>query len=276
MIDKCRPLLTAITASFFCLLARAGNTDTIMVFSPSMHKQIKCVLITPNGYNHSKKNYPVVYLLHGYGGNYARWVNVAPQLKDRADEMQCLFVCPDGSRNSWYFDSQMDSTVRYETFVSKELIRYIDSNYKTIPDRMHRAITGLSMGGHGALYLGIRNKAVYGAAGSMSGVVDIRMFAQKWELKQILGDSICCKANWENSTVINVVAGLKNREMKLIVDCGLFDILIFSNRNLHQKLIELKIDHDYSERPGTHNAAYWKNSIDYHLLFFKHFFEEGK
>jgi S-formylglutathione hydrolase FrmB len=275
MPDTMKSVFLCLLFLFPAIILRAGNTDTILVFSPSMHKNIKCVLITPNNYETSRKKYPVVYLLHGYGGNYSRWPNVAPQLKDKADELQCLFVCPDGGYGSWYFDSPLDSNIRYETFISRELLNHIDSMYKTIPDRNHRAITGLSMGGHGGLYLGIRHKELFGAAGSMSGVVDIRVFPKKWDLKNLLGDSACCNNNWEQGSVMNLVNGLKNHELKLIFDCGLFDILIFSNRNLHQKLMNLHIDHDYIERPGTHNGSYWRNSVDYQLLFFKKFFEES-
>ncbi len=60
-----------------------------------------------------------------------------------------ILVCPDGGYNSWYFDSPIDLTSKYETHISNEVVNYIDTNYKTIPDRNHRVITGLSMGGMG-------------------------------------------------------------------------------------------------------------------------------
>ena len=74
---------------------------------------------------------------------------------------------------SWYWNSPVDPKSQYETFISDELIKAIDSKYKTIKNRTGRAITGLSMGGHGALYLAIKHQDVFGAAGSMSGGVDI-------------------------------------------------------------------------------------------------------
>jgi S-formylglutathione hydrolase FrmB len=257
----------------FFLLLKAGNADTIAVYSPSMHKAIKCVVITPSDYLKTKKRYPVVYLLHGFGGNYARWLKVAPQLKDKADELQFILICPDGGYSSWYFDNPAGSSIRYETFTSKELPAFTDSSYKTIADRNHRAITGLSMGGHGSLYISIRHKDMFGAAGSASGVVDVSHFPKNQDVKTRAGDSSCCTLNWEKNSVINLVDSLKNRELKLIIDCGIYDILILSNRKLHEKLLRLGIEHDYIERPGTHNSAYWKNSIDYQLLFFKKFFD---
>lgn len=263
----------AVTACLLCQFLLAGEVDTISIYSSVMKKKISCVIIRPDSYKNTSLNYPVVYLLHGYSGNYSQWISLAPQLKNKVDELQLIIVCPDGGFNSWYFDSPVDSTVRYETFVSQEVTGYIDKNYHTLADRKHRAISGLSMGGHGGLYLGIRHQDIYGAAGSISGGVDIRPFPNNWDLKKKLGDSICCKENWERNTDINIAATLKKGDLSLIIDCGTQDFFIQVNRNLHQRLLERNIDHDYIERPGAHNNTYWKNSIDYQLLFFKKFFE---
>jgi len=77
-------------------------------------------------------------------------------------------------KTSWYFDSPIDKEMNYETYVSKELIGAIDTKYNTLANRESRAITGLSMGGHGAFYLAFRHQDIWGAAGSMSGGLDIR------------------------------------------------------------------------------------------------------
>ena len=79
-----------------------------------------------------------MYLLHGYSGNYAQWIHHAPQLKQKADELQMIFICPDGGYGSWYLNSPVDTTFQYETFISKELISYIDANYKTIADKFEQ------------------------------------------------------------------------------------------------------------------------------------------
>ena len=261
---------------FLGLLAmqmQASQADTINVFSPSMHKEIRCVVIKPGNYSTGAKSYPVVYLLHGYGGSYSQWPKLAPQLINKADELQLILVCPDGGVGSWYLDSPVDSSFRYETFVSKELMTYVDSHFHTQPDRKHRAVTGLSMGGHGGLYLAIRHPDLYGAAGSTSGGVDIRPFPKNWDLAKRLGDTLCCKQNWESNTVINLADSLHRGELKLIIDCGTGDFFLQVNRNLHQKLLQMNIEHDYIERPGAHNNDYWKNSIDYQLLFFKKYFD---
>ncbi len=251
----------------------AGKVDTVYFYSKALKKETKFTIATPENYSLKKNQYPVVYLLHGHSGNYSDWSQIT-SLAAKADELNVIIVCPDGGYNSWYFDSPVDSAVRYETMVSVELINYIDTHYATIADRKHRAITGLSMGGHGGLYLGFRHKDLFGAVGSTSGGVDIRPFPKNWQLSKVLGDLETHTANWDSNTVINLVDRVKNGEQKIIVDCGTGDFFLEVNRKLHQKLLELKIDHDYTERPGGHNRPYWNNSIDYQLLFFKKYFEE--
>lgn len=266
--------LTLTACLLLTLCSFAGTVDTISVFSNSMKKPVKAVVIRPSNYK-KMAAMPVVYLLHGWSGNYAQWIQASPQLPRLADEMQMMFVCPDGGYDSWYFDAPLDSAVRYESFIAKELVPYIDKNYKTRNSRTFRAIAGLSMGGHGAFYIGIRNKDLFGSAGSMAGAMDIRQFPNGWDLKKRLGDTTCCKANWEAHTVINVADQLKNGDMNLIIDCGVSDFFIKVNRLMHEKLLEKKIDHVYTERPGGHNKEYWGNTVDYELLFFKKLFDKA-
>jgi enterochelin esterase-like enzyme len=72
---------------------------------------------------------------------------------------------------------------------------------------------------------------------------------------------------------MNVVDQLQNNQLKLIIDCGLDDFFLDVNRALHQKLMTMKVDHEYIERPGKHDDVYWGNAIDYQLLFFKKGFD---
>lgn len=79
---------------------------------------------------------------------------------------------------------------------------------------------------------------------------------------------------WDEHTVINLVDSLVNGEQALIIDCGEADFFLNVNKNLHQQLIDRKIDHDFTTRPGGHNGTYWNNSIDYQILFFDKFFKK--
>ena len=93
--------------------AYAGKVDTLQIESLLLKKTTKVVVITPSDDNNKAERYPVVYLLHGYGGNYAQWSKISPQLAKTADDLKIIFVCPDGGKGSWYFDSPIDSTIRY-------------------------------------------------------------------------------------------------------------------------------------------------------------------
>ncbi|MDR3652828.1 MAG: alpha/beta hydrolase family protein [Paludibacter sp.] len=268
-------LLVTLFISLFAFSRIQVQVDTIAVFSPKMKKEIKNVVIIPENYS-AKKHYPVVYLLHGFGDNYAKWVNAVPSIKNLSTEYQFLIVCPDGGYSSWYFDSPIDSTYQYETYITKELIPFIDTHFSTIPNRFGRAITGNSMGGHGALYLAIRNPVLFGSAGSMSGGVDLRSSTKLFDIAKRIGNFDTNRAEWDNRSVINMVETLKKGELNLIIDCGVSDFFYQINAGLHRRLMALNIDHDYIERPGEHNWAYWANAVQYQFLFFDRCFDKER
>lgn len=259
----------------FCnaIVAKASQVDTVMVMSKAMNKSIPNLVILPDSYSTQKESFSVLYLLHGAGGDHTDWVSKVPVIKEYADKYNMIIVCPDGGPTSWYFDSPIDEKMKYETYLSKELIDTIDGKYNTTAEKSGRAITGLSMGGHGAFYLAFKHQDIWGAAGSMSGGVDIRPFPSNWDLSKRLGDYSEQKENWENNTVINLVYKLKGDNLKLIFDCGISDFFYDANKRLHEKLVERNIPHDYTERPGNHSWEYWANSIKYQLLFFDDYFK---
>jgi len=265
---------TILLLFVFCLSISsfAGTVDTIAIYSNSMHKSIKAVVIKPDSYKLKKNSFPVVYLLHGYDGWYSNWIIRVPQLKEYADAYQTIIVCPDGAKSSWYFDSPVDTNYRYETHVATEVVSHIDSHYKTVADKDHRAITGLSMGGHGALFLGLRHADIFGAAGSISGGMDLKESKNRYDISKRIGDTNTQSKVWNDMTIISMIEAYTGTPLKIIFDCGDKDIFIESNRRLHEKMRQLKIPHDYTERPGQHNWDYWKNSISYHLLYFQKFF----
>ena len=272
-IQKFLCISVLIVVSVF---SKAESADTVVIYSQCMHKNVKCVVIMPDKYKTDTAHLPVLYLLHGWSGNYSDWILKAPDLLQTVDEDGFIVVCPDGDYDSWYFNSPLDTSMKYETNVALEIPSYIDAHYRTIASRKARAITGLSMGGHGALYLAVKHKDIFGAAGSMSGGVDYRPFPENWGIKKYLGDYVSHKENWDNNVVINLVDSLQNGQLKIIFDCGVNDFFIEVNRNLHQKLLDKKVEHDYTERPGEHNWAYWNNSIKYQMLFFRRFFINNK
>ena len=238
-----------------------------------MKKPIKCVVIRPGIYNQKNKAFPVVYLLHGFSGDYSNWITKVPELSAYTDLYQLIIVCPDGDYASWYFDSPVNLRMKYETYIGIELPKYIDSAYKTLKNRKQRAITGLSMGGHGALFIAWRHADKFGACGSMSGVMELKESAHRFDIEKVLGDTLNHSDTWKNYSVLNVIEKKPFMPLKVIIDCGVDDPFISGNRKVHQKMLQLKIAHIYNERPGTHGWQYWKNSIPFHLLFFSKYFK---
>ncbi|WP_266203044.1 alpha/beta hydrolase [Pontibacter kalidii] len=258
------------------LSAEAAKVDTLVIQSPSMQKTLKAGVVTPDGHQKKKNGpYPVLYLLHGYSGNFSNWLKSTPQkdlLQQMADKYQLIIVTPDGGFSSWYYDSPVDKASQYETFITQELRQEVESKYKTISDRSGRFISGLSMGGHGALYLSSRHPDIYTAAGSMSGALNINSIAHENLLKSIeavLGPKPENQELFRQSSVVHMVPQLKASGVKFMIDCGVDDFLIEDNRELHRRLVYEKVPHEYIERPGAHTWAYWGEALEYHLLFFQ-------
>ncbi|WP_316850375.1 alpha/beta hydrolase [Pedobacter agri] len=268
-------LIVSLTSEF----TFAAIVDTVVTQSKSMKKEIKAVVVKPQLYEGSAKRFPVLYLLHGAGGKYSDWLlNTKDKeaVKKLVDNFGIIVVCPDGGVTSWYFDSPIDPTYQYETYVSKELIDFVDGHYRTINDKTGRAITGLSMGGHGGLYLGFRHQDVYGACGSMSGGVDIRPFPENWNIAKRLGPYNQFPERWEANTVINLTHLLSPNKLAIIFDVGRNDFFYDVNVALHDKLIARNIPHDFTVRPGVHNFEYWENAIAYQMMYFSKFFEKNQ
>lgn len=270
-----RTLFLSLVSLFaLSFTASAFKDQEVKVYSESMKKDVLVTVVTPDGYD-TGEAFPVVYLLHGYSDNHRAWVD-RTNVKDLADHYGVMVVAPDGGYDSWYFDSQFVPDYQYETFVSSELISYIDSNFKTIKDRSGRAITGLSMGGHGAMHTAIKHQDLFGSVGSTSGGVDIRPFPAKWNIAARIGSYEEYPENWEKNTVINMTHLLTPDSLNIIIDCGTEDFFYEVNCNLHDKLMKEGIPHEFYVRPGRHNWPYWRNSIKYQMLYFSTCFEKAQ
>lgn len=273
-LSRAKQLLILSVCLVQVILLRA-QVDTLHVFSGSMQKTIPNLVILPEGYHQKKQAYPVLYLLHGAYGGHMDWLNRVPELPGYATKYDFIIVCPDGDPFSWYLDSPVDSSMRYETYFTKELLPQVDQQYRTRPNRAGRAITGLSMGGHGSWYLAIRHPALWGAAGSMSGGLDLRPFVHNWKLSQRLGNYMEHKENWSAHSVATMLDEIEQADLKLLFDCGVDDFFYPVNERLHWQLQARGIPHEYTSRPGGHSWDYWRNSLRYHLLFFADFFAEN-
>lgn len=259
--------LLLLSFLFLSFTSVSAKIDTVTTYSPSMQKDIKAVVITPDSYSQDKQ-YPVVYLLHGYSGNYKNWVSRVPSLQEQSNRFGMIIVTPDGNYGSWYLDSPKIKESKYETYIAKELVAWIDDHYSTRKDRSGRAISGLSMGGHGAFYLAFKHQDVFGMAGSMSGGLDIRPFPENWELASLLGTYSQEPENWEAHSVINLTHKVTPGSLSLIFSCGIDDFFYEANVKLHEKLLYQNIPHTFISAPGGHTWDFWSDTLPYHLQFF--------
>lgn len=272
-------ILVVFFIPFMSLNAQKAETDsfslTVTIPSDAMDTVYQAMVFLPENYYLSKDSFPVVYLLHGYTGYYDNWFEREPKLPEYSTRYKMIVVTPEGTSNSWYIDSPVDTTSKFETYIAEEVPGWIDDHFRTLRNKENRAICGLSMGGHGALTIAADHQYRFGAAGSMSGVLDFRPFNKKWNLRQILGKYSEFPGNWYKYSFVFKIPELKNSSLAILIDCGVDDPFYEVNKEVHQELINKNIPHDFFIRPGGHSWDYWKNALPYHLLFFQNYFEKA-
>ena len=272
MIQKTRSFLSVILVLIISsTYLSAAKVDTVSIASQKMEKSFKAIVVFPDTYGDSEL--PVVYLLHGWSGDYRNWFDKT-DLPSLADHFQMIIVCPDGGYAGWYLDSPLIKESQYESYIALDVVDYIDQNYETISAEQGRAICGLSMGGHGAIGLLAKYPDRFAAAGSMSGVMELNTVGDRYGLEKLLGDITTYENRWKENSSWYLIEKLVSKKKGILLECGIADRLIESNRRTHRKLIDLNIAHDYYERPSGHTWDYWVNALPYHLLFFKKYFEE--
>lgn len=230
------------------------------------------------------QRWPVFYILHGYSGHCIDWY-IHTKDTDRflprlADRFQAILVLVEGNYASWYLDALPGMPQwkdwQWETVVTKHLIPEIDKRYRTIASPGGRGICGLSMGGHGALFLAARHPDLFAAAGSMSGAMDVTQLRNKYDLAKRIGDAEKYPERWVEYGVITQAEKFVGTQTAILVDCGISDRLFSQNQELHAKLLKLNVPHDYIERPGTHSWSYWVNALPYHLQFLSDHLKEAR
>jgi S-formylglutathione hydrolase FrmB len=273
--------LLLFTLLVFTIHSHAASVDTLEIPSAAMNRTLKAAVVLPASYTKTQALYPVLYLLHGAGGNFSTWLNKTPDknlVKNLADQYNVIVVMPDGDIYSWYLDSPTNKESQFETYISQEVVAKIDVIYRTVRSPKGRLISGYSMGGHGAMYLAARHPDVFGAAGTMSGAMDMDFSKFKISKEQIsstqdrfekvLGTGDVKNEVFVKNSIVNMVDTIKKNAIPIVMDCGVDDFLIDLNRELHQRLLYARVAHDYTERPGAHTWLYWENALPYQMLFF--------
>ena len=263
--------------------AFAETVVEVSVPSASMGKDIPASVILPDGYDAKATNlWPVVYVLHGAGGSHRRYIEADLGFTKLADRIGAIFVCADGGKTSWWFDSPIDPSYCYETHVVKELVPWVDAHYRTIPERGKRAIMGASMGGHGACWVGFRHKDVFGAVGLIAGGVDLLPFPNSWEIAKRLGPRDEFPERWKEHSAITEAAKLKNGEVEIVSVIGTSDFFLDPNRRMHKLLSDNKVAHAYVELRGSddkssgHDYAFTAMALPIVASFFDNWFKSGQ
>ena len=109
----------------------------------------------------------------------------------------------------------------------------------------------------------------------MSGGVNLDAVRNRFDVLKRLGDTIAYASNWKTYSVANIIEKYPADSIAIIIDCGTEDFFYPINHQLHEKMLQLKIPHEYIERPGKHDWVYWGNAVKYQLFFFKNYFNKN-
>lgn len=242
--NKPEPALLIIKSSFLPV------EDSILVFTPE---------------NYSKKNtYPLVILLHGWSGNYEQWSTIT-NLQNFSDAYNFVIACPDGFYDSWYVNSELKQ-IRFEDFFIKDFLPKLKKEYSL--DTNNFFITGLSMGGHGAITLFLKHPGYFKSAGSTSGILDLTHFPDRWSIKDGIGSIKDFPQLWQNNSAFFLLDSAKIGNKKLFVDCGTEDFAYPVNLNFVKKCQDLGYNFKFISIPGTHSHKHWRKMIPKHFDFF--------
>ncbi len=245
-----------------------AEIQTFKLNSKLMAREMPYRVILPLDHKtESKARYSVVYLLHGLTGHYTNWTDKTA-LAEFAAKHNFVIVTPEGN-NGWYTDSVSTPNDRYESYIVQELVPEIDKNFRTVADREHRMIAGLSMGGYGALKFGLKYPEMFSLIGSFSGALGAASFSASNAGDIGKGiDAIYGPADSEtrkSSDIFKIIREITPEKIKSLPfvyqSCGTEDFLIQNNRDFLNLMNEKKIPHEYREHPGGHTWDFWNDQV---------------
>jgi S-formylglutathione hydrolase FrmB len=241
-----------------------------------------CVLLPP-GYDAGKTaRYPILYYFHGLGGDEQTLVStggwdLVQDLWDRREIGEFIIAAPAAGR-SFYINSR-DGHVRYEDFLVREFLPFIESHYRIQPGRRNRGVTGMSMGGYGALHIALSHPELFGAVSAHSPALIAKLPHGQFDSEdsfgfmRLLGSAFgnpFDPAFWEHNSPLTIVrdnpppAGLA-----IYFDCGTDDDFGFYNgaKAFHDLLDSRHIPHEFHLYPGRHDWAYFAEHMPASLEF---------
>jgi endo-1,4-beta-xylanase len=235
--------------------------------SKTLDGEVSYLVYLPPEYEKETARYPVIYWLHGLNGNqrggtFTFVPQVDAAIKDKSLP-PCIVVVVNGMVNSFYCDWD-NNKLPMETVIVKELIPHVDATYRTIARREGRAIEGYSMGGFGAGHLGFKYPDVFGTVVIDAGALITDVAFNGPNLAPIF-EQIFANDKGRFETEHPTQLATKNADQlrgktNIRIGCGEKDTLLARNRELHELLDKLKIEHEYEVVPDVaHNSAdYYK------------------
>ena len=262
---------------FFCFqsyaqfpgMSRQGRASYDSIQSEVLGVTRQYSVYLPKSYTtNTDKKYPVLYLLHGVWGNNTDWVerghiqDVANKLIDAEEAVEMIIIMPDGGREwNGYFDME---GWPYETFFFTEFMPYIESKYRIIGDKKHRAIAGLSMGGGGTVVYSQKHSELFSSAYAMSALMGIEpgggLPANDKKIAALNTSVIenhCVKfvENADDATKENL------KSVRWFVDCGDDDFLFDVNIAFCQAMRKAQVPYQLRVRNGGHDWEYWHSAL---------------
>lgn len=239
----------------------------ITVKSAALRRRVDTSVYVPSD-SDDDIDLPVVVLLHGVYGSHWSWMGSAgahltlQKLIDSGDMSKFVLVTPsDGlwGDGSGYVDHGIEN---YEQWITTEIPNLLREEVDQVTDKSSFYIGGLSMGGWGTLWCGIRNPSIFEGVSAHSAITHIdemsKFVEEDWTF-------------WKDDNRIHSIQQLiKSRGVSQPIrfDCGMDDLLIEGNRSLHQYLKSNDIDHIYEEFSGSHEWGYWEEHVEKTFRFF--------
>jgi S-formylglutathione hydrolase FrmB len=273
-----------------------SRTDCNAIASRILKRAVHyCVQLPPDYDAPASKQhrYPVLYFLHGLGQNEQTLFNTGgwsliEDLRRQHKIIDFLIVAPDGGR-SFYINSA-DNSLRYSDFFLQEFMPYIESRYRIRPGRQGRAITGVSMGGYGALRFAFAHPDLFSAVSAQSAAL-ITQTPQELSaagqsngplgrvLAQAFGQPVSLP-HWKQNSVF-ALARANQADLKRLAiyfNCGQNDDFGFEDgaAALHQQLQAEGVKHEYHSYPGDHSVTYFLSHMGEVMEFHSRAFAEHK
>ncbi|BBI30934.1 alpha/beta hydrolase [Cohnella abietis] len=246
----------------------SSSVQKISFNSESLGKDMKFNIYLPPNYE-VKNKYPVLYIIHGYGGNEDSWIQglgidkSADKLLSEGKIKPLIIVSPEID-NSYGFNSALG---KYNDYIVKDLVQYVDSHFSTDATRGGRYIGGLSMGGWAALHSAFQYPELYSKVGGHSPAVWMDFWADTGGLKNWIYPSEEIRKQRDPLAL----AETQNLDgLSVYLDSGDQDGYRFYQgaEALNQLLLSKKVNSQYHHSPGGHDGDYWKKNMEAYLLFY--------